>query len=436
MNLLTAVSTLMLATVQLTAVAQVVTTDSDDEAIRINPDLTPAAEVNADYADYPWLDMDRNHIDMNGADWSLLGDKLSRVDCRPFRIVLIGDSHIQADGATSVVRDNLHRHYGSAGRGLVTPLRLAGTNEPRDYTITSTCRNWSASRLVPLRPGREIMFTGVAVCSPDSIYDLTVSTTECAFSLIKLYHIGTAPLPVAVTDSDGNDMDFDTEYFDDGYVDILLEHPVNSATLYFESDTGGISYLGGLELLGNDNGVEFSSIGNNGATYRSYLGVDTGRGLARMEADLVILSLGTNDAWGTMSDADFMSSVDGLVNEIMRENPAVKILITTPCEAQKTSRRNRRRGRRTFAPHAKVGHFRNLLLDYGRRHSIPVYDFYGVAGGDNSSVRWIDAGLFSRDRIHLSWTGYSLMGRLMSDALIECLDATIDTCITNRPISR
>ena len=393
--------------------------DDNDESLRISPELADMSEsVSAVYSDYPWLNVGDNHIMLNGADWSILGDKLNKIEHRPFRIVLIGDSHIQADGATSVVRRTLHERYGSAGRGMITPLRMAGTNEPRDYSLTSSGCRWATARLLPSRGDRIMLFTGVTVCPADTVFDLNVRSTECDFSRIKLYYSGGMPELMAVYDSTGEEMAFDIESYDDGFVDILLESPVWECLMCFTSAVDDeASVIGGLELLGCDAGVEFSSIGNNGATYGSYLGVGTGRGLACMESDLVILSLGPNAAWGSMSDDDFLLTVDRLVSEIKRENPSVKILLTTPGEAQKALRRSRRS--KIYSPHKKIGHFRDLLLDYGRRNSLPVYDFYNVAGGERSSEHWVKAGLFSRDRIHLSWPGYSLMGQLMSDALIE-----------------
>lgn len=133
--------------------------------------------------------------------------------------------------------------------------------------------------------------------------------------------------------------------------------------------------------------------------------------------------MGINDAWGNMTDSDFVDSVNRLVNEITTHNLSAKILLTTPAETQRRTGRRYRRGRTaTYAPNPKVYRFRNLLLDYARRHSLATYDFYSVAGGDGSSHKWISANLFARDRIHLTWAGYSLMGNLLSDALTTQLE--------------
>ena len=51
--------------------------------------------------------------------------------------VHIGDSHIQADLMTNVVRERLQKEYGNAGRGLVFPYNLAKTNGPWNVQFSS-----------------------------------------------------------------------------------------------------------------------------------------------------------------------------------------------------------------------------------------------------------------------------------------------------------
>ncbi len=130
--------------------------ESDDAEIRENPDLGPAREISgtetarrrADYySSYPFLNLDANRITMNGADWSALSAMLAAADDTVISIVHIGDSHIQAEGSTSRTRTLLEDRFGSAGRGLVIPFRLAGTNQPNDYTISSSSSFTSAKLL-------------------------------------------------------------------------------------------------------------------------------------------------------------------------------------------------------------------------------------------------------------------------------------------------
>lgn len=78
-----------------------------------------------------------NHIIYNGADWSGLRKAFLESTTSPVSIVHIGDSHIQADISTGTTRELLQYDFGNAGRGLVSPLKMSGTNEPLDYTFQS-----------------------------------------------------------------------------------------------------------------------------------------------------------------------------------------------------------------------------------------------------------------------------------------------------------
>jgi LysM repeat protein len=63
------------------------------------------------------------------------------------RILHIGDSHIQADFFSGPVRKALQERFGNAGRGLIFPYKVAGTNGPSDIDCYSNS-SWSVKRNV------------------------------------------------------------------------------------------------------------------------------------------------------------------------------------------------------------------------------------------------------------------------------------------------
>jgi hypothetical protein len=60
--------------------------------------------------------------------------------------VHIGDSHIQGDVATSVIRNELQNYFGNAGRGMVFPYQVGKSNAPYDI-FSSSKSEWRSSRL-------------------------------------------------------------------------------------------------------------------------------------------------------------------------------------------------------------------------------------------------------------------------------------------------
>lgn len=63
------------------------------------------------------------------------------------QILLLGDSHIQADWLSGFLRQKFQEKYGNAGRGLVFPYAVANSNGPEDLVSTSD-QTWENFRLV------------------------------------------------------------------------------------------------------------------------------------------------------------------------------------------------------------------------------------------------------------------------------------------------
>lgn len=411
--------------------------ESDDAEIRENPDIGPAQAVSAaetamrradQYASYPFLNLDANRITMNGADWSALSGLLAAADDTVISIVHIGDSHIQAEGSTSKTRTLLEDRFGSAGRGLVIPFRLAGTNQPNDYTISSSS-SFTSAKLLKMPWAVDMGFTGIALQPKTATFDFTISVKQTAdspprdFDRIRVFCSGATPIVTGITDRDVPALY--TATADSEVLDIALFEPSTAVTIDFQSR--GECTIFGFELTNSMTGIEYSAIGNNGATYSTYNSIGTvGRDIHALSPDLVILDMGTNEAFGKITDAQFYANIDRLVENIRKANPSAAILLTTPMECQRSvTTRVRRKGKkrrytttRSYKVNDNVSRMRDVILRYGAEKGIAVYDWYAVAGGTGASAKWIAKGLFAKDRIHHSWSGYALQGNLLFDAFI------------------
>lgn len=397
--------------------------DTDDTETRLNPEMEkPEASSAGLHGQYPFINLSKNIIDMNGDSWNELAAMFARArKGGRVSVVHIGDSHIQADGNTGKVRKLLQEEYGDAGRGLMIPYRIAGTNQPLDYKITATGTGATAS-LLKMPWKTDMGFTGISVKAVSPATFTVESPTP--FSVLKIYGKG----DFSVTNLALGNTEIEADQSDEPWgVEIKLSEPVKTAGITM---TGKDFNIFGFDARnpGNEGGVLYHAIGNNGATFGTYNQIgDMGNSIRNLDPDLVILSLGTNEAFGKMTDAAFKSSVDRLVNDIRSHNPNVKLLLTTPSECQRSvysrTRKGRRRARRTrtYQVNANVKRMRNLLLEYGRENNIPTYDFYEVAGGDGASAKWLQAKLLGADRIHRTWQGYYTEGELLYEALSNAL---------------
>ncbi len=396
--------------------------DDDQSETRENPTVETGNAAALASVNYPkYIKLGANHIQMNGDDWSDLAEVFAAADSCPVNIVHIGDSHLQADMGTAVTRNRLGKEFDHLrGRGLIIPFRLAGTNQPVDYKITSS-NNFTQSRLLKLPWPTAMGFTGIAIQPYGRTFNLSV-TTEEMFDALTVYYSGDT-LEIMSAIEGAEPIPFSAGPVYKG-LKISFPYNIRSVDLNLRAPAG--TAIHGINASLGETGLAYHVIGNNGAAFSSYTMVgNVANDIAEMfEPDLIIVSLGTNEAFGKISDSEFRRTVDDFVKELKIANPEAKLLLVTPqeCHRKTTVRRRRRRKARTsFQVNANVKRMRDIIVAYGRDNSIPVYDWYEVAGGSGSSHKWISDRNINTDHIHLTMSGYRLQGNLFTDALLEQL---------------
>lgn len=418
MNRLSSLIAFALVCVQSHAVGD----DDSQSALRIDPVLQEEGvdawpEPSGDYSAYGFLNLDGNVLHLNGADWSGLRAAFASADSTRATVLHIGDSHVQAEIATCRTRHHLQQRFGSAGRGLVAPLRIAGTNAPSDYNIMSTS-TFVSSRLMKMPWPTEMGFTGVAVRPVTGNFSFDLRSPQ-PFSRVRVHWVGA---PVSVAGVDGV-IALMHDNAVDGVTELSLDRSVSEARIRLSA--AGETAVCGFELLDGDSGVAYHAIGNNGATFSSYTMLPAmGADVSRLSPDLIILSLGTNEAFGRVSTGLFTTQIDNLVSDLRRHNPDAALLLVTPqecCRRLRVRRGRRRRRVTTYSVNTNIARLRQAILDYGRDNGVAVYDWYEVAGGAGSSARWLKHKLMNTDRIHLTRSGYTLQGDLFYDALLPQL---------------
>jgi len=398
---------------------------SQQSGERINPEINGSDNDTGNVVGVSpsFVNAEANHIKLNGADWQRLRAVFAGADSTVVRVLHIGDSHIQAEGITSRVRRHIQSQFGSAGRGLVAPLRLAGTNAPADYSLKSGS-SLRSSRMLKKPWSTPMGFSGVAVQPVDDSLEFSISCGD-AFDRLRIYATDEFPIAVECAETEP-----DYVYSPDSacVTDVRLLREVNSVAIKLRLSSGAA--VTAIELLNGDTGVEYSAIGNNGATFANYVDLPGfAASTAILAPDLIIISLGTNEAFGRISDADMAAQIHSMVSSLRYHNPDATLLLTTPQECYKrtTSRRGRGRRRRrvrSYAVNTNIERMRRIINEYGEAHGIAVYDWYEIAGGADSASKWLSHRLMNTDRIHLTWDGYHLMGDMLATALIGQLSGT------------
>jgi len=392
------------------------------------------------------------------------------------RVVHIGDSHIQADLFTGVIRKRLQEKFGNGGLGFSFPHNLARTNG--SYFIRySSNESWNNHRITKERNGSPIGLSGISLTTKAKDFALEINVKDNAyqFNTLKIVTPGNAPMFDVATSSktivlESNVPKKITHKIKNGeaisiiadkynisvaelkranglksdkiragktlkiptsdmqkrsvkrsqFIPLSLNEEANSHSFYSETamdkiylipnKTANNFALNGLVFENNEPGITYSAIGVNGAKafdYNKYpLFFDQ---VPALEADLIIVSLGTNETFDKMPVQDYMSQLNTFIANIKAKNPNTEVLVmsTPPSLLYRRS----------------LNHFAD---DYARAINTQAttvnhasWDLFAIMGGMYGVNRNYRQGLMSGDKVHYSKAGYEKQGVLFSDALLN-----------------
>jgi len=329
-------------------------------------------------------------------------------------IVHIGDSHIQADFLSGFVRNNLQQFFGNAGRGLVFPYQLAQANAPPDI-ISSSNTVWQFNRVahpeISITPG--ISGYAIKTNALGATIDFTVKneTGNQSFNRLKFFLDSNASSSW-ILQAENNSAPFIIKNEDNNnalYNEVLLEQTTNSFSLS-SLPSGTAKEFYGVSLENDNPGILYHTIGVNGVRYDQYnIAPLFWNQLPALNADLFIISLGTNEAQRTgFDEKSFHQAVSLFIQKLKAASPGAAILITTNADAYKGRRSNR-----------VLRDINISLFNYCNTNNIPVWDLYRITNGYGSAYNWAKRGLMNRDRVHYTAEGYRLQGNFLFNALAK-----------------
>jgi lysophospholipase L1-like esterase len=347
--------------------------------------------------------------------------KLEDGDTNQVNILHLGDSHIQADFLTREVRKNLQQRFGNAGRGLVFPLRVAGTNEPADYRSSSNV-GWQVARINSQANFPDPGISGISMRSDEAgaYFDFTTfnhDDLDYSFDEVTLIHTkDSLQYDCRFTDSPSkfgflmsarpNEPDEKTTFVKfpklSNYLRIQAEQT--------EAQQNSI-IVNGVILKNSLPGVLYHSVGINGAHFSDYTKSPLFfTQLKVLQPDLVIISLGTNEGANIKITEDEMAaSITSMVQGIRDLNPQTCILIATPADDY-----FRKKYKNPYLESVQ-----RALLKTAAQLNVACWDMYSITGGYGSSTEWRKAAMLQRDGVHFNKQGYALQGELLYKALID-----------------
>lgn len=331
------------------------------------------------------------------------------------QILHVGGSHIQADIYTHLIRKRFQQLSPdmNGGRGLIFPYRIAKTNGPSNFRVTYD-GNWLYCKNTQGQKECDLGITGYSVTTFDSIAHISIdinrdSTIYYSFNSVRIFHEPTNyNLRVLI---DGNVF---TGSYDDslGYSLIDFDENYDSFQLEIQKDTGmGAFTLQGISFDNDSPGVVYNTVGVNGAMLKSYLRCNRyKKHISVLAPDLVIFSIGTNDAYTRKFDVSrFHYEYRQLLDSTLEALPNAQIIITVPNDSYLYKR----------YVNNNTAKMRDIIYTLSDEYNCGVWDFYTIMGGLNSVQAWYSMNMMKYDKIHFNKKGYLLKGDLFFSAFLK-----------------
>lgn len=371
---------------------------------------------------YAFVHSDRNEI-VNAGVLDSLFEKLYQQKSKSnerVSILHVGDSHIQADMITAPLRTNFQKEFGNAGRGLVIPLRVSGSNEPFSYKITSNIK-WYGKRCVYVNDSLAYGIGGFAAKTSNDSAILNIRTNNYsplnyAFNRLTLFYQHDSSFTFALYDTAGSrvaDFDNDSVAAFLNYTRAKLPALTNNIVVKMSrmDSAQNQATIYGFNLENDSNGVLYHVVGVNGAEAYQYVAAKNfAVQTALLTPDLIIVSLGTNEAQRRPFDKALTGArLDSLVKQLQVCNPKATVLLTSPPDSY---------FHRKYYNTA-IAQYHEMMVEYAKQNNLAVWDLFAVTGGHKSCYQWKKNGLMQRDGVHFTRGGYELQGNLLYEAIIN-----------------
>lgn len=355
-------------------------------------------------------------------------------------IVHLGDSHLQAGYNSGRIMRLMHKDFGNAGRGWISPLKLTKTNEPDDYFIHSDIKNWISGRITQSSPKCMVGPGGIGILSKASSinFDVSIAPNNGSgywFNQVVLFRHPQALAQLPVGPGDKTETITATKELVPNLTTDTFRLPALTDALKLErtpyrqganvlipSDSLMNLYYG-FSLTNGKSGVLYHSIGVNGALFENYTKESYLRQLAVLKPSLLIVSLGTNESFGRNFRKDvFEEQLDRFIMMVQTYMPQTTLLLTTPAECY---RRIRVKRKRIYVRNDRTELVAQTIVACARNKGIACWDLFTTTGGKGSGKKWFKAGLFGRDRIHFTVAGYEEQGTLFYRAFMHNYNKSI-----------
>ena len=333
-------------------------------------------------------------------------------------ILHFGGSHIQADIWSGELRKQFQLLApGMKGaRGLVFPFDIAKTNNPNSYKTKYT-GFWKRKRCATRKEHADWGLTGMQVYTHDTvstfrIYAKSKYYMHYDFNRVKVfYKMDSTTFTPFILNSDTNyTITYDSIL---GCLEIQFENYQDTLSMKFLKTVAQQNQITiyGIQFENDDPGIIYHAMGVNGADLPSYIKCNLmQQQLPAVKPDLIIFSVGVNDAYSTSFNAyKYESNYKVLIDRIRELYPDVSILFTTNNDTYYRKR----------YPNKNAYKVKSVMQHLSKEKNAAIWDMFEVMGGLGSIYKWEQLELAKSDKIHFKGDGYRLIAHLMFAAIMK-----------------
>lgn len=180
--------------------------------------------------------------------------------------------------------------------------------------------------------------------------------------------------------------------------------------------------------------VKFDYLCKIGVQINWFLKAEQYDKIGEYKPDLLIVSLGTNEAHGNFYPSRYQNLMAQFVHIVDSMNPGTTIMFTTQPGSHwrdygyrtvkgKNGKKTKQRYITNYRANDVNDSVTNCQIDYCTKNGHAYWDMYNLVGGKAEACsNWRKTGLIRGDMVHYTPEGYTLQANLFCDALEEAFD--------------
>jgi lysophospholipase L1-like esterase len=353
---------------------------------------------------------------------------------RVFKVVHIGDSHVQMGYMDETIRTYLQDAFGNAGNGFVFPYSLAKSFGPRGLLSQSTGL-WQHGTWLKNNDAHGLALTGYSLklLQPKGALLFTFEENNAVnkYNLLRVWHClpqGSQNITARII-VDSQNININKSLNLQNREEILKQNSgsifqsdfdlksdaiVKNLELEFTCDSTSAvkpEFLGFQWQNNRQQGIEYHSYGVVGAQFNHFLAQQELciAQLKSIQPNIVIFSFGSNEAYNSGWDsANSKKKLQSFFTTLRSQLPGTAILVTSCPDTRSAG---------TIPPMQKS--VNTVLKTVSMKNNLSFFDLNLAMGGWGAVYKWNQAGLVMKDMLHFNANGYRLQGKMLVSALFE-----------------